>query len=414
MDEKLQSVETKQKPAFTKKLLSKYSVDLGSLYKKLGEPNMVKKLREFYEGDGHTENIKSDRDFTKLMVLDGCFILYYILFIYGEKPENCQELRPYEIVFVHEDLFLVENQIPFKVLTVLLELIRPDSPEKFQSFFADNILAPERQKRGWFGFETNSVQIDEYDHLFHLLYCNLTSTSPVKTQRFIGRRRSNVFKWDTVKTTDRLATTVETNSRRTFHSVNELIKKGIRIKRSSTMHLTNVEFVKRCWWFSADLKLPQITMDRLLNLLAYELYSGDGYDHEWVISYICLLDSLIDQREDVTALREAGVLDNYPLGNESDKEVADLINTIGMYLVDPNNLACSKVKKQIRSHYDKWSSTHLTELMQDYLKSPWSLLAILTGVIVLFLSGVQTYFTVWSPKSECDDLCKFLKMNHHL
>ncbi|KAI3788747.1 hypothetical protein L2E82_01521 [Cichorium intybus] len=386
---KLESVQ-RLKPFFTKELLSKHNVSVRSLYKKLGEPNMVKELKEFYEEPD--TRLLSDHDFTTIMALDGCFILYYILFIYREKPENCRELRHHEIVLVHEDLFLVENQIPFKVLTVIRELIKLDRHDKFESFFADDILALER----------DLIPSDEYDHLFHLVYCNLTPT------REVIKKRNPVLR----KGTHRHIKTVETSSRRTFHSVNDLINRGIHIRRSSSMQLDNVEFVERCWWFSADLKLPPITVDRLLNLLAYELCSRDEHD-AWVISYVCLLNSLIHQREDVRALRDAGVLDNPQLGNESDKEVADIFTEIGMYLV-PNNSAYSKVKKQVQSDYDEWNSTYLTELVHDYLKSPWSLLALLVGVIVLFLSGVQTYFTVWSPKSECDDLCKFLKMNHHL
>lgn len=163
--------------------------------------------------------------------------------------------------------------------------------------------------------------------------------------------------------------------------------------------------------FSADVQLPPITVNMLLNLLAYEMGSRDAHD-EWVTSYICLLYSLTDFPEDVKALRNAGVLDN-PMGNESDEEVGKLLKAIGLDLV-PNYLAYSQVKKQIQSHCGGWRNTHLSDLKHEYIKSPWSLLALLGAVMVLFLSAVQTYFTVWSPKSECDDLCKFLKMKDHL
>ncbi|KAI3667290.1 hypothetical protein L6452_42342 [Arctium lappa] len=180
------------------------------------------------------------------------------------------------------------------------------------------------------------------------------------------------------------------------------------------MHLTEVRFLKRWWLFSADVELPPIIVDdstkpMLLNLIAHEMCSDDGHE-AWVTSYIRLLDSLIDHLEDVKSLRKAGVLEN-SLG--SDKEVAKLFNEIGTDLV-PNILAYSEAKHKIQEHYENSTNTRLSELKHEYTHISWAFLAIVGAVMALFLSGVQTYFTVWSPKGECDELCMFLKMNHHL
>ncbi|KAL8188520.1 hypothetical protein R6Q57_029808 [Mikania cordata] len=181
----------------------------------------------------------------------------------------------------------------------------------------------------------------------------------------------------------------------TFRNVNELVDVGIHFKPTSV-------------------ELPPITVDdstkpMLLNLIAYEMWSHEAYD-AGVTSYICLLDSLIDHPEDVKALRKAGVLEN-SLG--SDNEVAKLFNEIGTDLV-PNNLAYMEAKKMIQRHYVSWSNTLYSQLKHEYVKSPWAFLALLGALLALLLSGVQAYFSVWSPKSDCDDLCKFVKMNHHL
>ncbi|KAI3804118.1 hypothetical protein L1987_32288 [Smallanthus sonchifolius] len=400
-NEKLEMVE-KLKPVFTMKLLSNKET-LRSVYKKLGESQMVKELRSFYEEDYTTKFC--NKEFTKMMLMDSCFILYYILYIFGGKHEDCLELKGHEIVFVHQDLFLLENQIPFKALKEAMKVLEIDCVSKMKPFILDNILASGKPKRKWFDYvlrtrrdqccreEYKMELIDnEPDHLLQLLHRTLTKNAKVPTKDSSTR----------------------SNYRCTFRNVNELVDVGIHFKPSDTMSLAHVEFFIGKWWFSANVELPSITVDdstkpMLLNLIAYEMCSHDAHD-AWVTSYICLLDSLIDHPEDVKALRKAGVLEN-SLG--SDKEVAKLFNEIGTDLV-PNSLAYSDAKYKIQMHYESWRNTLFSQLKHEYVKSPWAFFALLGALIALLLSGVQAYFTVWSPKGECDGLCTLLKNNHHL
>ncbi|KAJ0475772.1 hypothetical protein HanHA300_Chr13g0469461 [Helianthus annuus] len=81
---KLEFVE-KLKPVFTLKLLAGNNMleKLNSLYEKLGAPEMVQELRSFYE-ENSTSKL-SNKEFTKMMLLDSCFILYYIQSIFLPK-----------------------------------------------------------------------------------------------------------------------------------------------------------------------------------------------------------------------------------------------------------------------------------------------------------------------------------------
>ncbi|KAL4587441.1 hypothetical protein LXL04_000312 [Taraxacum kok-saghyz] len=351
-NQKFEFVE-KVKPVFTHTLLSKYNLDLTTLYKKLGESNM--------------------------------------------KAGSCRELRSHQIVFIQQDLFLLENQIPFKVINEVMSLIKLDccEREKIESFFIECMLVSKRQKSWWCCFGSSKRESQESlmksvpDHLLHRLHSNLTRTN-------VGTENEEIIS-DTC----------------TFRNVSELVDVGINFKPSNVGTLSRIEFFPRWWWFSADLKLPPITIDEstkpmLLNLIAYEMCADDA--HAWVTSYICLLDSLIDHPVDVKVLRKAGILDN-SLG--SDKQVATLFNEIGTDLV-PNNLAYSKEKKKIQKHYESLRNTRFSQLKHEYIKSPWSFLALIGAVMALFLSAVQTYFTIWGRKGECEKLCEFLKKNHHL
>ncbi|PWA77473.1 hypothetical protein CTI12_AA224920 [Artemisia annua] len=396
---KLKLVE-KLKPSFTMKLLLDDKEVLERLFKKLGQAEMVKELRNFYE-ERLTDQF-CDKEFTKMMVLDGCFILYYIQFIFGEKFEKCRGLNSYQIAFVHQDLFLLENQIPFKVLDEVMSLMNKtaDWHKKIKLFIDENILVRRRPKTRCFCFGNDQSSREEKrdngniypDHLLHLLHQSLT-------------KKPNVPKVNSNQTI---------SNRYTFRNASELKDVGIIFKPSGMMTLAHIGF--QCWWFfAATVKLPPITVDDstkplLLNLIAYEMCSPDAAHDSWVTSYICLLDSLIDHPDDVKALRTAGVLEN-SLG--SDQEVAELFNEIGTDLV-PNYLAYLDAKNSIQEHYEDWRGTVISQLKHEYVKSPWAFFALLGAIMALFLSGVQVYYTVWGPKSQCDELCQLLKNNHHL
>ncbi|XP_076905842.1 putative UPF0481 protein At3g02645 [Bidens hawaiensis] len=180
------------------------------------------------------------------------------------------------------------------------------------------------------------------------------------------------------------------------------------------MSFARIGFFKGCWGFSANVKLLPISVNDstkllLLNLTTYETSKYSIVD-SWVTSYVSLLDSLIDDAEDVKILRKAWVLENM---QGSDKQVAEFFNEIGTGL-PVSDLEYMEVKNQIQRHYGSWRNTLFYQLKNEYFKNPWAIFVLLGALIALFLSVVQTYLSVWSPKSDCDDLCMFLKKNHRL
>ncbi|PWA99505.1 hypothetical protein CTI12_AA002900 [Artemisia annua] len=362
------------KPLFTNKLLNENPESIQFLYENLLK--MAPKLRGYYEDE---DDRFSDDEFTRMMLLDGCFILYFIEHIFLNNETHSLEMKSHQIMFVQQDMFLLENQIPYLVLIEVM---------KSNDSLMTNILATERRKRTreYTPKHVPSPPIPtNINHLLHLLQTRLTKD---KTS---GPRA---------------------NDRYTFRNVNELIEVGIRFTPSKIRSLAHINFTK--YGFCANVELPPITIDdatkpMLLNLVAYEMCSNDT-NASWVTSYICLMDSLIDHSEDVKVLRKAGILNNR-FG--SDKEVARLFNEIGTDLV-PNNFAYSKARFEIQRHYDSKRNTWISQLKHEYIKSPWAFVALLVGVVGLFLSGVQAYFSVWGIPSHCDSLCLSLKMNHRL
>nr|TKR63929.1 hypothetical protein D5086_0000320600 [Populus alba] len=94
-----------------------------------------------------------------------------------------------------------------------------------------------------------------------------------------------------------------------YYSARSLKKVGIRFWPRWTGAVTDVKFKSSTFW--GTLKVPPIIIDEstkslLLNLVAYE--TSAALDQLWVSSYICFMDSLIDDAKDV---RSNGIIINY-------------------------------------------------------------------------------------------------------
>jgi hypothetical protein len=182
-----------------------------------------------------------------------------------------------------------------------------------------------------------------------------------------------------------------------YYSAKDLQKVGIYFKPSKTNTLMDVEFVSSI--FYATLKLPSITIEKatrsmLLNLVAYE--TAAFLDDLWVTSYICFIDSLINDAEDVKVLRSNGILINY-LG--PDQNVADLFNQIG-HSREPNTNVYNDVKGEINLSCDSIWKKWIAECLQTYFSSPWAFIAFVAAATGLVLTATQTYYTLYPYKSS--------------
>ena len=184
-----------------------------------------------------------------------------------------------------------------------------------------------------------------------------------------------------------------------FRNVKELMAAGIRIKRSPTRFLRNVSFSSN--GITASLRLPTITIDNstktlFLNLIACEMSSDVEHDF---ISYLRLLDSLIDQADDVKELQSVGVVQNN-LGTH--EQVAEFFNTVSANL-ESNFHAYKDVRVKIRkhqqSHYNSRVKMWITECLDTYFGTPWAIIAWVAAFLALFLTALQTYFQVF-PSSN--------------
>ncbi|MBA0716728.1 hypothetical protein Golax_015535, partial [Gossypium laxum] len=102
-----------------------------------------------------------------------------------------------------------------------------------------------------------------------------------------------------------------------------------------------------------------------------------------VTSYMCLLDSLIDEAEDVKKMRDTDILYNR-LG--SDEEVAKLFNQMNTDLV-PSPMTYSGVKGQIHNHCKTTWINHAAQAYHTYFRSPWTFLAFVGAITAVLLGA---------------------------
>ncbi|XP_057983341.1 UPF0481 protein At3g47200-like [Malania oleifera] len=408
----------------------------------------IEELRKGYADENSTSKY-SDEDLARMLFLDGCFILQFIENRQEKNPVQPQMMKSHYEAFVEQDLFLLENQLPFRVLQILAEAAETEGSyggkmKKIEDFINDNnmVAKPKSdEKNKW--WETQLPA-----HLLELLrkillnnnqhksepdgaakkYEQNTQTKPNRAQevnkkntaanaagynhpRFNGKK-SFVACID--KIGEKILPSQTESNRFSYRNVKELTAVGIEMKCSRTSNLTDISFDSPVF-LSGQLKLPPITIDdstgpKFMNLMAYEMCPDVTDDDLGVTSYVCFLDSLIDHADDVKELRKARVIHNL-LG--SDEEVAKLFNDIGTDLV-PNSRTYREVMEKIERHYKSKVRSWIALFIDRHFSTPWSCMAALAAVYVLFLSSAQTYFQVFPPPGACDPICDYIIRRTHI
>ncbi|KAD3336118.1 hypothetical protein E3N88_31637 [Mikania micrantha] len=125
------------------------------------------------------------------------------------------------------------------------------------------------------------------------------------------------------------------------------------------------------------------------NLIAYEQsFQTQGY----VTSYAFVMDMLVNTHDDVAKLVESKVLVNYMGSNE---EVANMINNIGKNVIVSNSCYEEEWEKLMK-YCNRYWPKHIAKMKSTYFSSPWSIIALVAGIILFVLQALQTIFTIKS------------------
>ena len=351
----------------------------------------IKALREYY--DEKVTQKYSDEDLAWMLFVDGCATLQFIDLVAHEKVKDFK-IKDDQVAFVEQDLFLLENQLPYQLLDHLMKKIKEENSDKLRKSIQKFI-----DKQSMLAGETESPNAQKAIHLLDLLRKRLLGTTGKEEHSTegdkSGEKRPCCFgKTVTDKNSSKHKNDKKGQDWHSFRNVQELREVGIDLKHRESRSLREIKFTKKWNFYPGILQLPPITVDdstgpKFFNLIAYEMCTD--FDNDFgITSYIAFLDSLIDESKDVIDLRKAGILRNL-LG--SDEEVALVFNEIGTDLV-PNPVIYRKVRVQIQNYFEMKSMTWISQVIHTHFDSPWTVIAFLAAFFVLGLSVVQTVYSI--------------------
>ncbi|KAF5802282.1 hypothetical protein HanRHA438_Chr06g0266901 [Helianthus annuus] len=395
--------------------LEEYGLSTGktikSLYNRVFE--VVHDARKCYI-DGSTDGY-NDEEFSRMMLRDGCFVLFFIECISTGNNKvllNNEYLGALGFANVVRDLFLLENQIPFVVLEVLLTLKFPDDKGEdilngFFNYlnFGEVVIRDE----SLFGNKKPLHLLELYRSYFISLPASLAlgstktssgSTNMSSNMSSMGRRRSK--KKDSVEDYNYI------KRNRSFASVTELKAKGIFLKCAHDESKNEgIKFYSHYCYGELVLVRRAVSSNTkaiYLNMIAYEMCPHNPNDIR-ISTYLRVMKSLIIHSDDVKELRNNGVL-LHSLGR--DEDVVKMYDEIEAPAV--NLYMFHQLRRQIEKHCNNRYKTWVAELITVYFSSPWKTVAVLVATAILFSSFLQTYFTIKPvPDESSEDIVKLLR-----
>ncbi|XP_077226548.1 UPF0481 protein At3g47200-like isoform X2 [Tasmannia lanceolata] len=315
---------------------------------------------------------RDDRDkFLQLMILDGIFLLELlcsysgIIKDYGINDPVFSFHGSVNILhYIVSDALMVENQLPLLVLERMVAVESGTMVEKDKNYKILNNLVV-----GFFIPSMKPVpEIGEGLHVLDLVRKGMILGPPANTSRHLP---SDVIR-----------------------SASDLHDAGVEFRRSKTESIRDITFS------NGILSLPIFIVEGgtesfYLNVLAFErLHPSTGRE---VSSFIAFMYGLINSEKDARLLRSLGFIQS-TLG--SDESIADLTKELArdMYfdpysplceVRDALNLFYKKSMKQWSKRIREWRSN----LMQNYFKTPWTLISVVAAAFLLALTMTQTYYT---------------------
>ncbi|CAI9270976.1 unnamed protein product [Lactuca saligna] len=146
------------------------------------------------------------------------------------------------------------------------------------------------------------------------------------------------------------------------------------------------------FWCKPTLRMPKVTLNDdsepvLRNLIIYEQSS---LVPNYVTSYVCAMDMLIDTPDDVAKLVKSGVIANKLCSNE---KAVNMINSVckDVALLE---FFYHQEWQELDVYYNSYWPNAAAGLKRTYFSSPWNMIALFAGIVLFVLTVVQTIFTI--------------------
>jgi hypothetical protein len=319
-------------------------------------------------------------EFIEMMVIDGCFIIEFfrkssMVHREEEDPVFNSSLKTCQI---KNDLFLLENQLPWRVLECLFSMTKSNGQEMSLSDLIPSDITGLQDPHGKPQNKHLLVGLqDPHGNLQnkHLLDCY--------RNKFVGSfgwgANHNNRKWPSER----------------IPSVTELIRTGVRIKIGDENDVLNVTFESREMTIP-PIRIAEDTKSLFKNMVAFEQCESTQ-DHK-VSSYALLLRYLISTGADMNVLKRNGILKSFL----SDEDTLTFFNGLGSDAAASaygdflySKLYCD-VQKYCRTDWHTWYYS----LVRRYFDTPWALFNLYFALISLFFTISQTYISILSYQQD--------------
>ncbi|CAO2207425.1 unnamed protein product [Urochloa humidicola] len=339
------------------------------------------------------------REFAEMLLLDGCFVVEF--FLKGEdKAEDALVDASWAMQNVYNDLFLLENQLPFFVLDTFYSVATAGAGGAAAHFVTGvlvNYLTVDMGAAAARGDAAAARPPDgEIHHLLHLYYHwflppedRTSSSSGAITG---GKSEEELFEEWASKPVDERAPWQ-------LPPASELKDAGVTFEaKKSPRSLVDVTFDRRR---GGVLEIPAVESYTnhaiFANLLAYEQSRGRAELQQRLVSYVLLMASVVGAgRRDVEILQRAGVLVKGGGGDGEESAAAFYAHLAGELCPPPEFVenCYAELFREVREHCGRSWNRHRAVLVHDYFSNPWTSMSAAAAVFLLVLTVVQTVYTV--------------------
>nr|XP_018630859.1 UPF0481 protein At3g47200-like [Nicotiana tomentosiformis] len=274
---------------------------------------------------------------------------------------------------VRRDLLLLENQLPFFVLTKLYDMTTNEFHQIPFINMVKKTFLPFLPKMTPASFNESEGNAAEIKHLLQIVHM---SCYPSKMK-------------DMPRDKDHLK--VMPNAIELSEAGVSFVKVGYIYRRLDEDDLRDSTSIFDVKFENGLTEIPCFEVDDntetfLRNLIAYEQQSSDVHP-TYFSDFATFMDYLIDSEKDVSLLRLKRIIRNN-IGE--DKEVASLFNKIGKGVSFSDEFYYKEECIKLVQHCEKSWNRMKASLKRNYFSSPWAGASTVAAVVLLILTAMQT------------------------
>lgn len=346
------------------------------------------------------ESKLSSKEFVKMMLLDGCFIIGLLRdsVLQPDFEHTPSIIQRWMLPTLRQDLIKLENQLPLFVLLKLFKLTKASTICHEQPIANTTCWELEAQALRFFKpllqghaglnkpsqhFAPKQCQGSSSKHFLDLFHNRISpdcSTCPVLQAPRRGEQTKQIL------------------------SVQELKKAGVKFTTDANSGPLDITFSRRTWGWGKVLTIPPIHIDDhrgtlFRNMAAFEKCQRNC--HQDVTTYLFFLDSLINSAKDVGLLHYHGVL-HHSLG--SNRQVAKLVNNLCKEVgPDVSQSYLYKVVGDINEYYSSKYGKIRSFLVHHHFSSWLVGISTIGACFALYLTLIQTGCGVAAARKDLEN-----------